>query len=331
MTPATDTETREALVLRRQQLLRADRVNPQPDVRALLADIDFALERCERGTFGICDVCHEDIGAERLAADPLALSCVEHPSRAEVARLQRDLSLARRIQRGLLPGSPGAFPGWDYHYRYQPAGDIGGDFCDVLPNAATGETLVLVGDVAGKGVAASMLMSSLLASARSLSSVGLRPAELLSRVNALFHDTTSPSSYATLAAAVLRPNGDADLYSAGHWPPILKRAHALEPVTIASGLPIGLFPDAKYTATRVRLRPGDTLLFYTDGAIDEDHSAGEESGRRQLGDALTRANGHGLDVLLDGCLADLARVRSGRPATDDLMLFAVRATRGARR
>jgi sigma-B regulation protein RsbU (phosphoserine phosphatase) len=323
MTPTTDIAARDVLINRRRQLEHADRIHAQPDIRALLADVDAALDRLDRGTYGVCDVCHEHIGTE-LGIDPLALSCREHPSPRERARLERDLTMARRVQRGLLPDPAGALPGWTYQYLYTPAGDVGGDFVDVLPNRETGEALVLVGDVSGKGVAASMLMSSLLATVRSLSSVGLPPAELLSRVNALFHDSTAPSAYATMAAALLRPNGETDLYSAGHWPPIFRRARTLEPLAVDAGLPIGLFPDARYEPTRVRLAPDDTLLFYTDGAIDEDDGTGEAASRVRLGDVLTRANGDPLGVVLAACLADVTRSRDGRPASDDLLLFAVR-------
>ena len=327
MTPVSDLAVRDVLTERRQQLVRADLLSPQPDIRALVADIDAALLRYEQGTYGVCDVCHDHLEAEHIESDPLALSCREHPSPRELARLDRDLALARRVQRGLLPSQAGALRGWNYQYLYKPAGDVGGDFCDVLPDPRTGDTLIVVGDVSGKGVAASMLMSSLLATIRSLSSVGLPPAELLSRVNALFHDTTAPSAYATLAAAVLRPDGQADLYSAGHWPPILRRGSALDVVTVDAGLPIGLFPDSRYTPARVRLSSDDTLLFYTDGAIDEDNSAGEDVSRRRLGDALMGSGtSTALSTLLDACLADVTHSRAGRQATDDLLLFAVRKT-----
>ena len=325
MTPASDLAARDVLIERRQQLTHAHRISPQPDIRALVADIDEALHRFERGTYGVCDVCKDHLETDHLDDDPLALSCREHPSPRELARIERDLTLARRVQRELLPKPAGAVHGWNYQYLYRPAGDVGGDFVDVLPNPQTGETLVVLGDVSGKGVAASMLMSSLLATVRSLSSVGLPPAELLTRVNALFHDTTAPSSYATLAAALLRPDGHADLYSAGHWPPILRRARALEPLTLDAGLPIGLFPDSRYAPTRVRLAPEDTLLFYTDGAIDEDNSAGEDVSRRRLGDALTGAPAeHALGALLDACLTDVTNARNGRAVTDDLLLLALR-------
>ncbi len=324
MTPAIDTHAEAGLLDRRRVLTRANDVKPHEGIQTLIADVDAALDRCHRGTYGLCDVCHEDIGEDRLAEDPVAFSCREHPSPAEVARLQRDLTLARSVQRDLLPRPSGTVGGWTYEYHYQAAGDVGGDFCDVLSNPRG--SLILVGDVSGKGVAASLLMSSLLATARSLFSLGLPAGDLLARVNALFHDTTSPSSYATLAAASLHPDGQVDLYSAGHWPPLIRRGPQLDPVLITPDVPIGLFPNARYTPTRLQLDPGDTLLFFTDGAIDAENAAGEDYGRRRLAEALATADGRGLGLghVLEHCLRDLARFQSGRRADDDVMLMAIR-------
>jgi sigma-B regulation protein RsbU (phosphoserine phosphatase) len=325
MIPLLDFRLRTELAHRHALLARAHAVTPQPEIHSALQDVDAALDRVERGTFGICDVCHEEIEAERLEHDPLALSCGTHPSPAELARLQRDLSLARRVQRGLLPEPHGFLQGWEYRYRYEAAGDVGGDFCDVLALPARGETLVIVGDVSGKGVAASLLMSSLLATFRSLASVGLAAGELLSRVNTLFHDSTAPAAYATLAAATLRPGGEVDLYSAGHWPPLLRRGRDIEPLSLGVGLPIGLFKDSVYAPTPVTLAPADTLLFYTDGAIDAENGAGEEFSRRRLADALAADTGDGLHALVDRCALDVRQFRNGRPAGDDTLLFAISA------
>lgn len=325
MIPMLDKQVRTELAGQHRLLARANAVTPQPEIQSALRDVDAALDRVAHGTFGICDVCHEEIEAERLEHDPLALSCGIHPSPAELARLQRDLTLARRVQRSLLPEPHGFLQGWEYRYRYEAAGDVGGDFCDVLPLPHRGETLIVVGDVSGKGVAASLLMSSLLATFRSLASVGVPAGEMLSRVNGLFHDTTSPAAYATLTAAVLRPGGDVDLYSAGHWPPLLRRSRQIEPLSIEVGLPIGLFKDAVYEPTPVTLTPADTLLFYTDGAIDAENGFGEEFSRQRLADALAADAGDGLHALVDRCATDVKRFRNGRPAGDDTLLFAISA------
>lgn len=328
MTTATDIDFRSELLERRTHLQHAQQLVPPADLRALLAEVDAALERLERGTFGVCDGCHDYIGTEHLTRDPLARYCAEHPSASEEARVQRDIALAREVQLGLLPKPNLSIDGWQFRYRYEAAGEVGGDFCDVIPIPARNETLVLVGDVSGKGVAASMLMSSLLATFRSLSPLGLPTGELLSRVSRLFHDSVSRSSYATLAAASLLPGGAIDLYSAGHWPPLLRRGRQIEPMVVTAGLPLGLFAASHYPPTRVELKPDDTLLFYTDGAIDAMNGDGEEYSARRLAHALAAVDGKPLrlDALVEQCFRDVRRFQAGRRPDDDLILFAVKAT-----
>ena len=282
MISATDAYFRTELVERRHVLGRAARDSRHTELRDLLADVDAALARLDKEAFGICEVCHEYIGTRHLRHDPLAECCEEHPTPREEARIHRDLALAHDLQLGLLPKDGLTIDGWQFRYRYEAASEVGGDFCDVIQVPARDETIILVGDVSGKGVAASLLMSSLLATFRSLSSLALPTGELLSRVNALFNDSAPRTSYATLAAATLLPDGAIDLYSAGHWPPLLRRASAAEAVPLDAGLPLGLFPVSTYSGTRVDLSPDDTLLFYTDGAIDAENGRGEDYTTRGL-------------------------------------------------
>jgi sigma-B regulation protein RsbU (phosphoserine phosphatase) len=328
MISATDAYFRTELVERRHLLARATRDSRNTELQNLLADVDAALARLDEGTFGICDVCHEYIGTRRLEHDPLARCCEEHPTPAEDARIQRDLALAHDLQVGLLPRDGLAVEGWQFRYRYEAASEVGGDFCDVIAVPARNETIVLVGDVSGKGVAASLLMSSLLATFRSLSSLALPTGELLSRVNALFNDSAPRASYATLAAATLRPDGTVDLYSAGHWPPLLGRGAAVEPVAVDAGLPLGMFPVSTYASTRVALSPEDTLLFYTDGAIDAENGGGDDYSTPRLVRSFARAAVDPLDAVVDRCLSDVRQFQAGQPATDDLLLFALRTGRG---
>jgi sigma-B regulation protein RsbU (phosphoserine phosphatase) len=315
---------RAELAGRRQHVVRAGQLSAT-DVQDLLDDIDAALSRLEDGTYGVCEVCRESVGAEHLERDPVARCCEEHPTPAEQARIRRDLALARDVQLRLLPQPGRTLNGWQYRYRYEAAAEVGGDFCDAIAIPSRNETLVLVGDVSGKGVAASMLMSTLLATFRSLASLALPTSELLVRVNTLFHDTSAPSSYATLAAASLLSNGAVDLYSAGHWPPILRRGGRIDALHVEPGLPLGLFAESHYRPTRVQLNPGDTLLFYTDGAVDAENRDGEDYSLRRLGRALVAAETDGLDALIERCLTDVRGFQDRRRVDDDLLLFAVRA------
>lgn len=321
----SDDNAREVLHERRRLLQVARKQTGAPDLQALVRDVDAALDRLARGTYGICDVCHEDIGHTHLARDPVARCCVEHPTPTESSRIWRDLALARELQLGLLPPQGLEIAGWRYDYRYEAAREVGGDFCDVIRVPGRDETLMLVGDVAGKGVAASVQMSSLMATFRTLASVGLPAADLLGRVNDLFHLNRRPSSYATLAAAVLQPDGAVDLYSAGHWPPLLRRRGTVEPAAVTSSLPLGLFEGTRYVPARVRLDPGDTLLFYTDGVTDAQNHAGDDYTAERLAGVLAGADDRELDALVDRCLRDVQRFQNGQPPTDDLTLLAVRA------
>jgi sigma-B regulation protein RsbU (phosphoserine phosphatase) len=327
--PAGDSAFRQELLDRRQHLHRVERREPRSELQALIRDVDAALERLEHGTFGVCEVCHDGVGEKHLANDPLARCCSNHPTPSEEARVRRDLALARDVQLGLLPKLGLPIDGWRYHYRYEAAREVGGDFCDVIPLPSGDETLVLVGDVSGKGIAASMLMSSLLATFRSLSRLGLSTEELLTRANDLFKESTPAAAYATLAVASLKPGGVVDFYSAGHWPPLVRHGSAVEPLSVDSGVPLGMFEGSRYVPTRITIDASDTLLFYTDGAIDAENANGEDYTPERLARSLASVE-HDCDECLETLVAqvvlDVCEFQNGKPATDDLVLFAVRAT-----
>jgi sigma-B regulation protein RsbU (phosphoserine phosphatase) len=136
--------------------------------------------------------------------------------------LEHDLELATRIQRGLLPDPAQALDGWEFAYHYQPARIVSGDYCDIV--AADGAMYFLLGDVSGKGVAASMLMSHLHAMVRALISVGLPLSALLERASRVFCESTLPMHYATLVCGRATADGEVEICNAGHVPPIVVRA-----------------------------------------------------------------------------------------------------------
>src|SRR5262249_34547277 len=147
------------------------------------------------------EICHEDVDRPDLLANPLVRYCLCRLSPQQLDVLQNDLDLAGRIQAGLLPPPDVEAVGWQAHYRYEPAGPVSGDACDVLASAdRPGEVFFLLGDVSGKGVAASLLMSHLHAAFRSLLGTGLRIAEMVERANRLLVEQNLPTHYATLVA-----------------------------------------------------------------------------------------------------------------------------------
>src|SRR5438093_11475165 len=112
----------------------------------------------DKGTFGICESCHETIEADRLVADPLMEYCLDHLTKPQRQALERDLDLAARVLRGLLPPPSQRFPGYEVARHYEGAGPVSGDYCDAV-GAEDGSLYFAIGDVSGKGVAASMLLA----------------------------------------------------------------------------------------------------------------------------------------------------------------------------
>src|SRR5260370_29331495 len=128
-------------------------------LRQLINSVDEALARLTSGTFGICEVCHDSIEADRLLCNPLLRFCLDHLSSEEQRALERDLVLAAGIQRGLLPRIDWSVCNWQARYHYEPASMVSGDYFDLIENDDS--FLFLLGDVAGKGVAASSPMNPL--------------------------------------------------------------------------------------------------------------------------------------------------------------------------
>ena len=175
----------EQLLDRQQRLRDAEFENlVSADVTRLLSEVDAALLRFQAGTYGLCEECHDPIEPERLVADPLVRLCLGDLTQKQLDDMQQDLQLAAEIQRGLLPKGAISYEFWQADLAYHPAGVVSGDYVDVMQQ--NGELFFMLGDVSGKGMAASILMSNLHAMFRALIPVGLELCDLLSRANLLF-------------------------------------------------------------------------------------------------------------------------------------------------
>jgi len=313
---------RDQLLDRRQKLETAaatpGRAN---EVTRLLREVDAALGRMNAGVFGLCATCHDPIEPERLLADPLTQFCLDHLTPNEQRALEQDLELASRIQRELLPKPDVRFDGWEIAQHYQPAGPVSGDYYDLIPGNA-GQVYFLIGDVAGKGVAAAMLMSHLSAMLRTLVTVGLPVGQLMERVSRVFCESTLPAQYATLVCGCASSSGEIEVCNAGHPPPLLICGDEIARLD-ATGLPIGMFCSERFSSQIVRLAPGEMLLLYTDGLIEAQNAAGVEYGIERLS-ALAASANRQPKAIVDACLHDLAGFRGATGLADDLTILAVR-------
>ncbi len=254
---------------------------------------------------------------EAAVTDGLALSAAHE----EMARVDRDLSMARGIQRGLLPQAEPGLPGFDIAGMSRPADQTGGDYYDwqKLPD---GRLAVVLADVSGHGIAPALVMAVCRAYARASLPLVSDPGALLHTINELVYDDVHGNRFVTLALAVVDdPGSRISLISAGHGPGFLLRAATGEIEQFGGdGIPLGLLPDETYGPARILpMAPGDVLLMATDGFFEWRRARdNEQFGIDRLTEVLRQASQHDAQTILrhiDQAVLDFAE---GTPQNDDV-------------
>lgn len=315
---------RSQLWERRQRLESAAVIQRTDQVTRLLQEVDAALERMDQGTYGLCAECRDPIEADRLLADPLVTFCLDHLSSAERRALEQDLDLASRLQGSLLPERNLRAGPWETSYFYEPAGAVSGDYCDLIaPAGATDGLFFAVGDVSGKGVAAAMLMSQLHAVFRSLLWMQMPLVQAVEHANRLLCETTPATHYATLACGRAWPSGEVELCNAGHCPALVVGCEGTRTLE-AGGLPLGLFCNSEHSSSRLILRPGESLVLYSDGLTDAHNAEAEEYGSDRLCDMLAKCGSLTARELVRAAMEDWQDFTGGVSKTDDISLMAIR-------
>ncbi len=313
-------DVRRELTQRRERLAVAIGRGDDARLGRLLHEVDDALAQLDHHGALLCRTCGDPIEAELLSADPLVGFCIDHLAASQRRALEHDLEVAAEVQGRLLPPARLVSGPWELARHFQPMRLVSGDYCDVIERG--GRRLLALGDVSGKGVAASIVMAHLHATIRSLAAQGLGLAELVSQVNRLLCESTLDQHYATLVVGELHDDGHVELVNAGHQPPLLVSRGAVSELR-GAGLPVGLFCSQPYTGVSALLGPDDALVLYTDGVSEATDAGGEEYGDRLAG-VLTRHHGLPPAALVERCVADVAAFRGRAPAADDLTIMAVR-------
>jgi hypothetical protein len=185
------------------------------------------------------------------------------------ALLEGELAAAREVQQVILPEQIETIPGFQIESVYQPAQQVGGDFFQILP-CPEGSLLVVIGDVAGKGLPAAMLVSVLVGAVRGATEYTSDPAELLENLNERLVGRTS-GGFSTALVARIAANGQVAIANAGHLPPYLDGRE----VELPGALPLGIKPDVDYETIRFSLPAGSRLTFYSDGIVEAQNARGE--------------------------------------------------------
>ena len=242
--------------------------------------------------------------------------------RRERDALEREMNVAREVQRELLPRAAPRFEGLELAGVCRPAVAVGGDYYDYLQHA-DGRPGLVIADISGKGVPAAILMASLQASVRSLFPTAADPGQLHERLNNALCGSSSTARYATAFLADFDPGARRLTYSnAGHLPALVIRgARTLR--CREGGIPIGLFEGATYDTGVLTLAPGDLLALFTDGVTEAPGPDGEEFGEDRLADLLRARTGGSLEAALRAVL-DALLDWSGPTAHDDVTLVLAR-------
>jgi sigma-B regulation protein RsbU (phosphoserine phosphatase) len=246
--------------------------------------------------------------------------------REEKKRQDRELQIAREIQESLLPPRAPVVPGFEMAGRSRPCYEVGGDSYDWIP-LGDGRLALTVGDVAGKGTPASLLMASVHASVQLLAGTAT-PETLAERLNRFLVTRAPASRFVTLFYGELDPLARRLVYvNAGHVPPFRVASDGSVVRLPPGGPALGLIPDATYEKGELALAPGDLVAVVTDGVTEAASPEDEEFGDERVCDAMRALAGSGADAegVLHGLLAAVERWTGEGRVGDDLTAVILRA------
>jgi serine phosphatase RsbU (regulator of sigma subunit)/pSer/pThr/pTyr-binding forkhead associated (FHA) protein len=234
---------------------------------------------------------------------------------ADKRRLEEDLRGAARIQQSLLPEDTPPMPGWELAGSSRLCSAVGADYYDFSPD--DGGLLLALGDVAGKGLAAALLMASLRAAVRARWRESEPLARVLAKVNEILLQTVPPNRFATLfLARADTATGEVLWVNAGHAAPLVARSDGSHEVLEATGTILGVFPGISWEERRTRLGPGDVLVLLSDGVMEAAREAEGDLGPERLA-AVARAAGRSASVLLGALQAAAEESLGGARRADD--------------
>jgi serine phosphatase RsbU (regulator of sigma subunit) len=243
-----------------------------------------------------------------------------------------DLERAKDVQQAFFPPQSFSIPCLSCETFYQPARGIGGDYYDFL-SLSGGRWGIAIGDVSGKGIGAALLMASLQASLRAQV---LRPhldlTTLMGDVNRLVHESSPTAFFASLFYAEYEPWSRMLQYvNAGHNPPIIVRPQmgSCEVFQLRAGaVPIGMFADTQFAATKFQLATDDILVAYTDGITEAANTFGELWGLERLESLLRSSNRRAPNEIIERILSEVSDFANGEPQHDDATLVVMKVLEG---
>jgi serine phosphatase RsbU (regulator of sigma subunit) len=244
---------------------------------------------------------------------------------AERRRLEQEVALDREIQVGLLPDRLPEVEGWDIVAGNTPSRGVSGDFFKIEMRHDGSEVVLMISDVSGKGIGASLLTASLEALSAGPIHDGVPVEEVFRSVSHLLFERTPPEKYATSFLASIEPaTGRLRYCNAGHNPGLLLRADGTTEWLESTGMPLGIMPEGLFAAGERVLEAGDALVLYTDGITEPENPEEEEYGQDRLREVCVACRGCSLADLKAAIEKDLHDFVRGVPYLDDRTLVLIR-------
>ena len=237
-------------------------------------------------------------------------------------RLEQELSIAREIQQALLPRGFHDFPNLAVTGIHSPCLAVGGDYFDVF-SLGDGRTAFLVADVSGKGLGAALL-TTMLQGALSGMTIGADPARVFNHINNFLCEHSEVGRYATVFFGIIDDLGHVEFINAGHPSPLLLRSGEIQEPFTEGSFPVGLLPGANYVAACLELRPGDTLVLFSDGVTEAMDPEEQMFGTPRLREVLAGHHNAPLDHLQRTILESVQTFARGARQADDVTLLLVR-------
>jgi serine phosphatase RsbU (regulator of sigma subunit) len=239
-------------------------------------------------------------------------------------RRTRDLEQAAEIQRSILPTEPPRVEGYDLAGHNAPCLTVGGDYYDFIPYP-DGRLAMVLGDVAGKGMAAAMLMSNLQARVQLLTEAPPELAALITRLDRSLAANCPTNRFITLFMCVLDPATGAVTYcNAGHNPALVIRASGEVEALDAQGTVLGILPDLPYDEFPLQINPGDMVAIYSDGVTEATGEDGSEFGQERLAELLAARRGESAQEIVHSVTEAVASWCTSEVAEDDITLMVAR-------
>lgn len=248
-----------------------------------------------------------------------------HEEAMERRAIERDLEFAKQVQMGFLPKSRPKVPGYAFGDYYEAALRVGGDYFDYIP-LPDGRTAITIGDVAGKGMPAALLMARLYSSTRLQLLTSANPAQAISRLNAEIASSGLGHRFITFLCMVLNPQShELRIVNAGHLPPVLRsKSGAISAFgKVHASLPLGIVPDLEYQEMSIQLDVGDTVIAFTDGATEAMSADKDFYGRSRLETLIGEETGP-IDDILKRITRELEAFAGNVADRDDLCLIGIR-------